>query len=258
MTERFTALACQIPGVTAVVAHSARQFARHSHDQFGIGVIDAGAHRSHSGRGQVEAQAGDLITVNPGEVHDGMPLAASGRSWRMLYLDPGLLHGDDGGAEFCWPALHDPAAARRFGRLFAALTGSEAAGLEPEADLLLLVARLQDRPRHALPPARIDAALQRLADAPADPVSLADLARLAGLSRFHFLRSFAAATGLTPHAFQIQHRLHLARRLIAARTPLAEAAAAAGFSDQSHLTRLFRRSYGLTPKAYARAQGGTA
>lgn len=258
MADRFTALACQIPGITAVVAESARQFARHSHDQFGLGVIDAGAQRSLSGRGPVEAQEGDLITVNPGEVHDGLPIAGAARGWRMLYLDPALLRSGSAEAEFCWPALRDPGAARRFDRLFAALTGPVAAPLQAEADLHLLLVRLQDRPRRAPPPARIGAALQRLADAPADPVSLAELADMTGLSRFHFLRSFAAATGLTPHAFQIQHRLQLARRLIAARTPLAEAAVAAGFSDQSHLTRLFRRSYGLTPKAYARAQPGAA
>ena len=50
----------------------------------------------------------------------------------------------------------------------------------------------------------------------------------------------------------MQARLHLARRLIVAGQPLSAVAAEAGFSDQSHLTRLFGRSYGMTPGAYAR------
>lgn len=251
--ESFRALACAQAGVTAVLACSARAFGRHTHDQFGIGVIDAGAQTSHSGRGQVQAGAGDLITVNPNEVHDGLPIAAAPRRWRMLYFDPAVIAAAaDAPQEFCWPTLAAPAQSARFNRLFAAMTETDAP-LARETDLLLLIEAMQDRARRSPPPARVSAACQRLADDPATPITLTDLANLTGTSRFHFLRSFAAATGLTPHAFQIQQRLHLARRLILTRMPLAEVAAAAGFADQSHLTRLFRRSYGLTPKAYAAA-----
>ena len=77
-----------LAGVQAVAARSDRTFARHSHEQFGIGVIRHGAQASHSGRGQVQAQAGQVITVNPGEIHDGAPLGDAGRAWQMLYLDP--------------------------------------------------------------------------------------------------------------------------------------------------------------------------
>ena len=45
----------------------------------------------YSGRGMVEAGPGDVITVNPGEVHDGMPIGDAGRSWRMLYFDPAII-----------------------------------------------------------------------------------------------------------------------------------------------------------------------
>ncbi len=90
-------------------------------------------------------------------------------------------------------------------------------------------------------------------DAPARPISLADLARESGLSRFQLVRAFARATGLTPHAYLMQRRIDLARRLIADRTPLAEAAAASGFADQAHMTRLFVRNYGVAPGAYAAA-----
>ena len=255
-TDCFLAYTCAVSGVTAVSAHSARAFGRHSHDQYGIGLIDAGAQTSHSGRGQVQVQAGDLITVNPNEVHDGLPIAAAPRRWRMLYIDPSVIYSaTTAQAEFCWPALRQPQHAARFNRLFHAMTAvsSGTFALQCESDLLLLLSALQDRPMVVDPPASVRLALQRLADDPACAVSLAELAALSGISRFHFLRSFAAATGLTPHAYQMQQRLHLARRLIARQTTLAETAAAAGFADQSHLSRLFRRSYGLTPKAYARA-----
>lgn len=85
-------------------------------------------------------------------------------------------------------------------------------------------------------------------------MSLNDLARLCGISRFQVLRGFARETGLTPHAYLVQRRLQMARRLIAQGMDLAEAAASSGFADQSHMTRAFVRTYGLSPGRYAAAQ----
>ncbi len=69
------------------------------------------------------------------------------------------------------------------------------------------------------------------------------------------LRAFTRATGLTPHAYQMQRRLLLARRLIRQGMALADAAALGGFADQSHMTRLFVRAYGVSPRRYALAAG---
>ena len=90
-TGQFRMRKCAIEGVEAVEADTAHSFGRHTHDQFGIGVIIRGAQKSASGRGPVEAGPGDMITVNPGEVHDGHPIGAEGRSWRMLYFDPNVI-----------------------------------------------------------------------------------------------------------------------------------------------------------------------
>ena len=92
-------------------------------------------------------------------------------------------------------------------------------------------------------------------DAPTEPLTLAELAEAAGLDRFQLVRGFARATGLTPHAYRLQRRIGLARRLIARGVALAEAALASGFADQSHMTRVFARTYRITPGAYARGLG---
>ncbi|MFC0199012.1 helix-turn-helix transcriptional regulator [Paracoccus rhizosphaerae] len=239
---------------------------RHSHDQFGIGVILRGAQTSSSGRGTVEAQAGDLIAVNPGEVHDGAPLGEGGRAWQMLYFEPIVItdameilaEGAVPAMELSHPALRDPCAADQFRRLFSAVTdvhGSESEIADHEA-LVLLLAHLTDRPRpkEVHVPAAIADARARIDEDPAAPLTLAELADLGGVSRFHLLRGFARITGLTPHAYLVQRRLHLARRMIAAGDALADVAQAAGFSDQSHMTRLFIRSYGISPGRYAAAQ----
>ena len=58
---------------------------------------------------------------------------------------------------------------------------------------------------------------------------------------------------MTPHAYMIQRRIIAARHLIARGMSLADAAAASGFADQSHMTRIFVRTYGISPSMYARA-----
>jgi AraC-like DNA-binding protein len=262
---QFSILRCVEPGVQAVAAATRQAFARHWHEQFGIGFIDQGAHKSASGRGMVEAGAGDIITVNPGEVHDGAPIGDAGRSWRMLYFEPSIVRDafgemHEGGSkaqEFPSPVMNDAHAAATFGRLFEAMTDHRDASSKMRGEELLLgllAAIVRERGEAAAPrpaPTAIARAKSRIDDAPAAAITLADLARESGLSRFQVLRGFVRATGFTPHAYLTQRRIDLARRLIAERTPLAEAAAASGFADQSHMTRTFVRKYGVSPGAYA-------
>jgi AraC-like DNA-binding protein/quercetin dioxygenase-like cupin family protein len=245
---------------TAIEARSAHSFARHTHDEYGIGVMLAGAQRSWSGRGTVEAGAGDLITVNPGEVHDGTPIGES-RTWAMLYLSPermaaiaaDILEGDQTDMEFVSPVLSDRRAADRFVAAYSSLTDDEpeAAG---ERLILLVAGLLHDKsvPRQVVqsPLAHVRA---RIDDDPARHHPLFELAQEAGTSQFQTMRGFARLTGLTPHAYIVQRRLDLARLAIRSGTGLADAASAAGFADQSHFHRAFTRRYGLTPGVYAAA-----
>ncbi len=263
-----------LPGVEATFADTAQSFARHSHDRFGVGVVVRGAQRSASGCGPVEARAGDAITVNPGEVHDGRPFDERGRTWRMLYVDPPLI-GDvaqDLGAlspealEIVRPVLRDVKFARLFDRAFvAAVQGPLAVdAIAREEALYAFLAHVVARHttvqlRQSAPLVRrgtnlaIARARTRIDDDPAAAVTLESLAADAGLSRFQLLREFTRETGLPPHAYLVQRRVSLARRLIAAGGALADAALGAGFADQSHMTRAFVRFFGVTPAGYAAA-----
>jgi AraC family transcriptional regulator len=85
----------------------------------------------------------------------------------------------------------------------------------------------------------------------AEPIALDDIAAAAHLSPYHLARLFKQATGHTPHQYLIQMRVNSARALLtsgAGQRSLAEVAAAVGFADQSHLTRHFKRQFGITPK----------
>jgi AraC-like DNA-binding protein len=89
--------------------------------------------------------------------------------------------------------------------------------------------------------------------APEIPISLAELAALSGVSRFQLLRGFTREAGTTPHAYLVQRRVRLVRRLLAAGRSPVDAALIAGFADQSHMTRAFIRQFGITPGRYRAA-----
>jgi AraC-like DNA-binding protein len=103
----------------------------------------------------------------------------------------------------------------------------------------------------ASPP--VSKAIRRLDAAPEVPTSLTELAALSGVSRFQLLRGFAREVGTTPHAYLVQRRVRLVRRLLTAGRSPADAAVLAGFADQSHMTRAFVRQFGITPGRYRAA-----
>ncbi len=254
-----------IAGIDPMTAATARTFPRHTHDQYGIGVVDSGGHASWSGRGQVEAGPGSFICLNPGEVHDGRAVGHRSRSWRILYFDPALmeeiradiLEGRPESFTFGTPVFADPGLRRTFDAAFAcSAEGLPGDRMTCETAILHLVAHLGAHstagPRNeAGPTACIQRARDRIDADPAAPLTLRDLASEAGLSRYQLLRAFARELGLTPHTYVLQRRIALARRLIRAGDALADVAVAAGFCDQSHLTRCFVRQFGVTPRRYA-------
>ena len=85
-------------------------------------------------------------------------------------------------------------------------------------------------------------------------LELEQLALTAGLSLHHFARAFKTSLGVPPHQFVLQRRLSLARDLLTSTDrPVADIAIAAGFSDQSHLSRTFRKSFAVSPIAFRRS-----
>lgn len=256
-------------GIYSTHTLSGQHFGRHWHDAYGFGILEAGAQRSASGRGQVDAFAGQVISANPGEVHDGSPLGSATRRWCIISVDAdvfsSLIEHGGAAAEITLPVIDDPPLFRALRRLFRRLeswsvrTGNSASErLACEESLVeaavLLVARhgtvrlRTDTPNHDLRRLR-----ELLADAPLEPPSLAEMAAMTGLSRYQVLRRFEKTYGLPPHAWLLSRRAEYALRLIRDGETLIEAASASGFADQSHMTRVFMRHYGLAPGAWRKA-----
>ncbi|BEP64769.1 AraC family transcriptional regulator (plasmid) [Variovorax sp. V213] len=260
-------------GVHGTSISSDRHYGRHWHATFGVGIIDEGAQSSASGCGNVDAYAGNLIATNPGEVHDGRPLGGHFRRWRMLYLEPDALRwavdaasaGAARDVALLRPVIEDERLRRVLGALLRMLDAGSGAPQRAPLDalrceeLLVQVCTMLVARHGALGlPARtasadVSRAREMLADGLAKPPSLGELAAASGLSKYQLLRRFREVHGVTPYAWLLQQRAEVARGLIRRGTALSEAALAAGFADQSHMTRAFVRHFGYTPGAWQRA-----
>lgn len=246
-----------------------QRFVPHAHEEFAIGVVETGRGVMRHARGIEEHPAGAIILVPPGLAHEGEVADADGMSYRMFYLPRGYLTraaeraGYPAGASPCFAriALNDPELAEQLVALHTRLeaTPRTSAALATALDdiLFTLVSRHADSwqretsaDAHASPGVR--QVRQFLNTAFTRSVSVDEMSRVAGLSPCYLIRAFRRTYGLPPYTYVEQLRVQHARELIETGVTISAAAAAAGFSDQSHLTRRFKRTLGITPGVIAR------
>jgi AraC-like DNA-binding protein len=261
-----------VPGVDLLRArYVTHRYTRHAHETFTFALIEAGIEEFSYGGSLLRAGAGGVALLNPDMVHTGQAGAPEGWAYRVLYPDPGLVGGV--AADLGWrlgtpsfpdTVVYDPRSARllraahiaaEHGDRLASSTLLRAA----LAGLLRAHARPGDRARAERGPYRSPAAVRTvrdlLAGRLADPPSLDQLAGELGMSPFVLVRSFRAETGLPPHAYVNHLRVRLARQLLDSGVAPADVAAEAGFADQAHLTRHFKRVVGVPPRSYQRYRG---
>ena len=243
-------------------ARVAQAFAPHVHEAFALGACTDGLEAISYRGGLHYAGPGSVVILEPGEPHTGGPAAGPGFVYRVMYPGADLLADGLPVPRFPEPVVMDPELAGGLRRVHAALS-QDPEPLEAESRLSWLLGELVRR--HASPAPGLDGpagclpgasrvarqVMNRLADQLVGPPALADLAAEAGLSRYQLLRSFRAEVGMPPYAWLAQHRVARARLLLDRGHRPAEAASLAGFADQAHLTRWFRRVVGVTPGTYA-------
>ena len=106
------------------------------------------------------------------------------------------------------------------------------------------------------PNPRVEAACSLINECLGDDLSLTVLAKAAGLSAFHFLRTFRAMTGMTPKRYVLHRRLERASdRLVRTTVPISRIARDLAFANPSHLASAFRVRFGCTPTEYRRRFG---
>lgn len=244
-------------------------FPKHSHDYYAFGTILNGAERFMSRGTNYVAARGQLLMMNPMQVHDGGPASDDGYQYQIMFIDPAVfgdliseLSPKNPGLPFFGncvvddPDLH--LLLQNLHRMFQPEHADSAPLLERDSCLLYSAARLSlrhaDAPPYLYRPGsedkRIKAVIDYMAAHLDENIALDDLAAVTGLSRFHLLRVFREATGLPPHAYFNHMRLRRAKRLLFDGASIADAAAATGFADQSHLNRHFKTMWGVSPGAF--------
>ena len=242
------------------------QFGPHTHDAFVIAVTEAGG-AEISSRGITEkVGTATLFVSNPEEGQSAR--MDDGEQWRYraFYLTRpaidavGKCLGVEATPYFMRNMLNDTDLIDRFSRLHHVL---ETDNDDMYADELAVDAFSRlfrrhgsggGRPEQAPATRAIAARIIELMHARySNNLGLDELAAVAGLTRFQLIGLFKRSVGLTPHAYLIHVRLNAACHLLKRGLPLAECALAAGFCDQSALTRHFTRCYGITPRQFAAA-----
>ncbi len=229
-------------------------FAPHRHDVYGICLTLSGVQQFRYRGARHTSLPGDLVILHPDELHDGQAGTQDGFCYRMIYLDPSQVAGASGGG---LPHCRDPVVpARSVPASVRELFDDFTTGLdEPLADDIGL--GLADYlcaldPAMRRPAAGTDReAMARLAGLLGRDfgrtVSMDALEAETGLGKWQMIRQFRAVYGTSPYRYRVLRRIDEARRLMDAGVQAADAAAAAGFSDQSHMSRQFKKTYGMTP-----------
>ncbi|WP_031482333.1 AraC family transcriptional regulator [Maridesulfovibrio frigidus] len=243
-----------------------QKFSKHFHEGYAVGFIESGAMKFKYRGSNLIAPKGSINLVVPGEVHDGHSADDEGWGYRMFYLSPELLMSaarelsakHPVQPHFSKGVLDDSIFAQAIYDTHMSLGNSDVSNLEKETLLLRMLVNWiirhgEDRlrcPDVGSEHRAVGLAREFMLDQHAEDVRLDDLAKLVDLSPFHFVRVFEKQLGITPHAFLMQARVNHSKKLITSSKRLADIAAECGFSDQSHLTRQFRRQFGITPGKY--------
>ena len=250
-------------GIELYRAHIVRHaFEPHTHEAYGLGAIESGVERFRYRGSDHLAPPDSLVMMNPDVLHTGRAETEGGWRYRMAYVDPDLAAEVTGesGWWFDDAVRHDPARARRISARLDALWQAR----EPLAFDSQLAALLDEFRDHARVPRRnrteamprFAPVLDYLRAHLAERLSLEQLAAVAGLSPFHFLRRFRDHYDVTPQQMLMALRLHQAKRRLAQGAAPAQVAAETGLADQAHLTRAFARRYGVTPARYRKQLRG--
>lgn len=269
-THRFCRDA-HLPHVEVRDVREARDvgYARHSHDSFSIGIVTGGRSTYLHEGGCDEVGAGAVVIMNPGAMHACNPADAHAWSYRMVHIDAAWLcriqcelgvDAAGGLREFGVTSTTDAALYGHVATLcdrFADPRSDELARHEAIVELAMAMhERLPGRrPQTRSTAPGLTRAAEYITTNCAQPVSLAELCKVSGLSESHLVRSFKKRFGLTPHEFLIDRRIQRSRRELRRGQPIAEVALELGFADQAHLQRMFKRIVATTPGQYRRANG---
>jgi AraC-like DNA-binding protein len=258
----------QFPGIEICRVDGSRHvFPEHAHDGiYAIGLMaSGGSYCLGPEKSSSLVSPGQIALINPNQVHSGVPVPGERISYQMVYFDMQWMAAAAAEItrqahtipEFACMVVGDSRLWRLLQNLCRVVRGP-GGRLEKESAIMdAMVHLVAVHGNVTAQPAPLQNSRQSIRLAKAflsenldRKIALEDVARAAGLSRYHFLRVFKQATGLPPHLFRTLRRIDRARQLLRDGRALAQTALAVGFADQSHFTNTFRKYTGATPGQY--------
>jgi AraC-like DNA-binding protein len=250
-------------GIERVEARlSGQAFSPHRHDTYALGITFSGIQTFRYRGAQRYCLPGQGHILHPDETHDGGSATGDSFGYRIIYIDPVLVQQALGGKPL--PFVAEPVVQRR--DMLSDLTAylcdiddpiGEIEALEIAVSIAATLEALAAPVSRRSAPLRIPSLLrvrELIAASPSVQLSIKDFERVTGLDRWSIARQFRAAFGTSPSRFRTMRQLDRARLLISRGQPLSEVALDVGFADQSHMSRMFKRTYGLTPGQWAAAR----
>jgi AraC-like DNA-binding protein len=242
-------------------------FAPHRHATYAIGITLHGV-QTFRYRGETRhCLPGECHILHPDELHDGRAGTADGFGYRIVYIDPALVQQALGGRTLPFVAAPVIGSSRAAECLASGVWNLDdridaLAGVDIVSSVTHLLVSAAGHPpaerSHALAlPALMRVRELILGDGHRQ-LDMEALEQAAGLDRWTLARQFRALFGTSPSRFRTQCRLDRVRHLLMEGASLSAAAIEGGFADQSHMTRHFKETYGLTPGRWAQALSGLA
>ena len=237
-------------------------FDPHRHDTYAIGRTLFGVQSFHYRGGMTHGLPGTTMVIHPDETHDGRAGSEEGFKYRMIYVEPALVQQILGGKPLPFipggvstdPWLH---------RASEVLLQSLDCPIDPlqEQDAMFDLAQALSNASGAITTRKTfdyvaaERAREFIHSALGRSITLDEMAEHAGRDRWALSRDFRLLFGTSPYRYLTMRRLDLVRSLLAQGKPLVDAAMLAGFTDQSHMTRQFRSTYGMPPARWVKMLG---
>ncbi|WP_194439178.1 helix-turn-helix transcriptional regulator [Vibrio fluminensis] len=248
-----------------IADQSSACYEAHSHDEFSFGIIDSGNAEYHNQSRINQITQGDVVTINPSDIHSCNPEQGLDRrsawSYRMLFVDTLEMAKYQREVLATQAFDYTPFSAdferstrfsHQFGKLFSSLQ-QEDSPLEAQTQFLQFVALCFEQPasrnKAAIKP-NLKLAREMLLDDVTGEHQLDLLAQQVGLSRYQLVRAFKQQYGLPPHAYLMNEKIKRAKHMLKRGDTISDVALDLGFSDQAHFQRHFKRKLSVTPKFY--------
>lgn len=234
----------------------------HRHDTYAIGRTLNGVQSFLYRKSLRHSLPGGTMVLHPDELHDGMAGTEAGFHYRMIYVEPALIQQVLGGQPlpFIEGGLSADPRLYRASEAFVQALDRPLEALEEQDALFELAHALQavagkPRGRRSFDWRAAQRAREYIHAQLGASITLEELEQVSGRERWSLSRDFRALFGTSPYRYVTLRRLDLCRQLLRSGFNLVDAALAAGFFDQSHMTRQFVQCYGLSPARWLKMQG---